>query len=59
MLQQIGDEFELNSTLTNVSQAQDLTVAEMIDRLDNRKDAQAIFLRAKHKWADQQRGAAI
>jgi predicted DNA-binding ribbon-helix-helix protein len=59
MLQQIGDEFELNSTLTNVSQAQDLTVAELIDRLDNRKDAQTIFLRAKHKWADQQRGADI
>jgi hypothetical protein len=59
MLQQIGDELELNTALTNVSQAQDLTVAEVIDRLDNRKDAQTIFLSAKHKWAVQQRDAAI
>jgi hypothetical protein len=50
MRERFGDEFELNTTLTNMSQEQGLTVAELIDRLDNRKDAQTIFLSAKDKW---------
>jgi hypothetical protein len=59
MLEQIGDEIELNTTLTNASQAQGLTVAEMIDRLGNRKNAQTIFLSVTDKWPVEKCGTAI
>ncbi|MGD9175441.1 MAG: hypothetical protein PVF29_14855 [Desulfobacterales bacterium] len=59
MRERIGDEFELNTALTNVSQEQGVTVAEMIDRLANRKDAQTIFLSAKDKLVLEKSSFAI
>lgn len=52
MLRQIGDEFELNSALTNVSKAQGLTVAEMIDRSDTRKDAEGDIFKLERQTGD-------
>jgi hypothetical protein len=59
LIEQIGDEFELNTTLTSMSQAQGLTVTEMIDRLDNRKDARTIYLITPDRRAIEKRGTTI
>ena len=59
LIEQIGDEFELNTTLTNMSQAQGLTVTEMIDRLDNRKDARTISLITPDRRTVEKRGTSI
>ena len=59
MRERIGDDFELNTALTNVSQEKGVTVAEMIDRLANREDAQTIFLSAKDKLVPEKGSFAI
>jgi hypothetical protein len=58
LLEQNGDEFELNTTLTKVSRAQGLTVAEIIDRLDHHEGARTIFLNATDKGAPEKCGTA-
>jgi hypothetical protein len=42
-----------------MSQAQGLTVTEMIDRLDNRKDARTIYLITPDRRAIEKRGTTI